>query len=124
MKSTNETIIQKTIRNIEPYHVQQALVALELGPSDDVVLNYLDFLTSSVPIRAIDFLHVLPSFDALNAAIQRSAESLISNVDINRELINRMAAQIRERVDERSDAIVNFDVREGNPLDFLPLNHY
>lgn len=119
MKSTNEATMRKTTEKIEPYSIQQALVAMELGPSDEVVLNYLEFFAGIIPTRAIYFLHVLPQFDVLNAAIEHSAESMVSNVELNREVINQMRAEIKERM-SRGDAVkVGFDVREGNPLEEL-----
>jgi nucleotide-binding universal stress UspA family protein len=84
-----------------------------------VVLKYLDFFTSFVPTRAIYFLHVLPQFDVLNAAIERSAESLISNVELNQEVISQMNAEMRERMGKENNVQIDFDVREGNPLEEL-----
>jgi nucleotide-binding universal stress UspA family protein len=111
--------MRKTTEKIEPYNIQQALVAMELGPSDEVVLNYLDFFTGVIPTRAIYFLHVLPQFDVLNAALERSAESMVSNVELNREVINQMHAEIKERMSREKAMEVDFDVREGNPLEGL-----
>lgn len=119
MKSTNEMTMKESAERIEPYGIQQALVALELGAADEAVVSYLDFFTDAVPARAIYFLHVLPKFDLLNMAIERSAESLISNVELNEEVIAQMEAEIRERLGKEDRMKIDFDVREGNPLEEL-----
>ena len=119
MLSANKTIMNNPQTEVEALKVQQALIALELGASDDVVLGYLDFFTKHIPFRAAFFLHILPKFDLLNAAMEQSADSIISNVELNQEIIKQMDGEIRSRIGKNKTMRVDFDVREGNPLEEL-----
>ncbi|MCB0579216.1 MAG: universal stress protein [Phaeodactylibacter sp.] len=104
---------------IQPFQVRQAMVALELGPTDNKILEYLDFFTKEVPTGAAYFLHVLPKFDLLNTMMEREAEALISNYEINDEVVSRMERKIRSRLTDDQTIHIEFDVKEGNPLEEL-----
>lgn len=119
MSTMSEVNMQKSAERIEPFNIQQALIALELGAADDPVLNYMDFLTGFVPAHGLYFLHVLPRFDLLNMALEHSAESMVSNMELNREVIGRMESDIRERMSKKSGMNIEVEVREGNPLEEL-----
>lgn len=116
---TSEHTVPKTNRPIEDYAINQAIVALELGAGDKIVLDYLDFLTAEVPIGSVYFVHVLPKFDLFNALYEREQESLVSNYELNREVVSRMEEKIRRRATAKAAVKVSFDVREGNPLEEL-----
>lgn len=119
MKFTDEAIMNKTAEPIRAFRLRQALVAAKLDSSDEVVLNYLDFFTEFIPTESIYFLHVLPQFDLFNITVERSAQSLISNIELNEGLINRMDAEIKGRMSKDKAVKISFDVREGNPLEEL-----
>ncbi|MCB0586503.1 MAG: universal stress protein [Phaeodactylibacter sp.] len=104
---------------IQPFQVRQAMVALELGPTDNNILEYLDFFTREIPTGAMYFLHVLPKFDLLNTMMEREAQALVSNYEINDEVISRMERKIRSRLTDDHTIHIEFDVKEGNPLEEL-----
>jgi nucleotide-binding universal stress UspA family protein len=99
--------------------VKQAIVALELGSADEAILDYLDFFTSEVPMGAAYFLHVVPKLDVFNTMREREAEGLISNYELNEDVISRMEAKIRDRLTHKNAVHIEFDVREGDPLEEL-----
>lgn len=104
---------------VEPYQIRQAMVALELGATDEKILEYVDFLTHYIPTGALYFLHVLPRFDVFDTIIERQTESLISNYELNSEVISRMDRKIKSRMERGGAVHIEFDVREGNPLEEL-----
>lgn len=104
---------------IEPFQIRQAMVALELGSTDEKILEYVDFLTHYIPTGALYFLHVLPKFDVLNTMMEREAQNLISNYELNDEVISRMDRKIKSRLEKGRAVHIEFDVREGNPLEEL-----
>ncbi|MCO6475903.1 MAG: universal stress protein [Phaeodactylibacter sp.] len=104
---------------LQPFQVRQAMVALKLGPADEKILEYLDFFTREIPTGAAYFLHVLPKFDLLNTMMEREAQALISNYEINDEVITRMERKIRSRLTDDQTIHIEFDVKEGNPLEEL-----
>ncbi len=103
----------------EPFRLKQLMVALELGDSDQATLDYLDFFTSQIPTEAAYFLHVVPRFDLFNEMYEREAQGVVSNYELNEEVIDRMEAKIRERFSKDNALRVELDVREGDPLEEL-----
>ena len=108
-----------TVDNIVPFQVKQAMVALELGKEDNALLNYLDFFSSLIPIQQTHFLHVLPSFDALNNIMREEGRALISNFEINEEVLDQMKEEVRALIEKKEIGEYTLDVREGNPLEEL-----
>ncbi len=119
MKALSQKVMNPTNKPITPYQIRQAMVALELGPTDDKILEYLDFLTTEVPTGSAYFLHVLPKFDILNVGLGKEAEGLISNYEINKEVVNHLQKKIKSRITDHNTVHIEFDVREGNPLEEL-----
>jgi nucleotide-binding universal stress UspA family protein len=113
--------VNKTIanQNIVPFQVKQAMVALELGEEDNKLLNYLDFFSSLIPIQQTHFLHVLPSFDAFNNILKEEGSALISNFEVNEEVLLQMKEEVRVLIDKKEIGAYTLDVREGNPLEEL-----
>lgn len=109
----------KSTSAIQPFQVRQAIVALELGATDNTILEYLDFFTKEIPTGAAYFLHVLPKFDLLNTMMEREAQSFVSNYEINDEVITRMEQKIRSRLTDEHTVHIEFDVKEGSPLEEL-----
>lgn len=101
------------------FKVRQAVVALGLDQADEVILSYLDFLAGQIPVDHASFLHVLPRFDLFNALYEREQEGLISNYELNEEVIGRMRDKIHRRMKTIRTTNIRFEVREGNPLEEL-----
>jgi len=105
--------------SILPLHLQQVMVALELEQGDNHLLDYFDFFAQRVPIEAAHFLHVLPSFDVFNTIMEEEGQSLISNFEINEEVLNEMKAELKQKTLDIPLSSVSLDIREGNPLEEL-----
>ncbi len=106
-------------KTIHPFSVQQAVVAVGLGESDDELLDYLDFFARQIPIAKAEFLHVLPTFDLFNTLFKRESEGIVSNYELNEEAIREMKAETKAKLEKQQIGKVEFDVREGNPLEEL-----
>lgn len=104
---------------IPPYSIQQAVVAVKLGDTDDELVSYLDFFTKQVPITSAQFLHVLPTFDLFNTLFRKEGRGMVSNFELNEEAIREMQAATKAELSKQNIKKVDFDVREGNPLEQL-----
>ena len=107
---------------IQPYQIRQAIVALELGPTDRKILEYLDFLTHHIPTGALSFLHVLPRFDHFSTILEHEAASFISNYELDHEAIVSMRREIRASIKKGGAVHLDFTVKEGDPLEELLFN--
>lgn len=111
-----ETRAKKKKSGMKPFEVKQAMVALGLEASDDYILDYVEFFARRIPTSAAYFLHVLPKFDLFNAIYEKETQSLVSNYELNEDVIAQMRNKIKDRV---SNLRFGFDVREGDPLEQL-----
>ena len=122
MRSSSDVLPAEDKKVIPPFSVNQALIAMELGPTDEAMLEYVDFFTNLVPAKAAYFLHVLPQFDLFYAMYEKEAQSLISNFEINEDTLARMEANIKGLMAEKKTVFVEVDVRDGDPLEELLKN--
>jgi nucleotide-binding universal stress UspA family protein len=102
---------------LKPFRIKDLMVALELGTSDEPVLNYIDFLSEQVPIATAYFAHVLPRFDLYSSYYQREASAVISNYEINTEVIDSMRKKLEARKIKANTLRMKLEVQEGNPLE-------
>jgi nucleotide-binding universal stress UspA family protein len=97
------------------------MVALKLEPSDEAVLDYLDYLSAKVPIRSVYFEHVLPPIDLYNPNATDS-DKIFSHYELNMEAIESMREQLwAHPISERVEHF-GFEVQKGNPLEELLKN--
>lgn len=96
------------------FEVVQAMVGLEMSLSDQKVLEYLQFFSESVPMSATYFLHVLPRFDFFGTDNDGRDVEILSET-----LTNRMEESIRRHFPARKSLYIEFDLREGDPLEEL-----
>lgn len=122
MKSSSDVLPIEEKKVIPPFAINQALIALELGPTDEAMLDYLEFFIDRVPAKAIYFLHVLPKFDLFYAMYEKEAQSLISNFELNDDVIARMKARVKALMAKKKNVFLEVDVREGDPLEELIKN--
>ncbi len=99
--------------------IRQAVVALEMGPADEAVLDYVCFLATRIPVHAIRFLHVLPSVDLYHALYEKELQSLVSNYTLEDELRNKIREMASRRLENALDTELSVDIREGSPLKAL-----
>ncbi len=105
---------------VKPFQINQAMVALELGSTDDSILNYLNFLTKQVPTGALYFLHVLPEINLYNTLYEEEARTIFGdNYELDNDVIERMELTIKGKLAAEKELFIEFDVKEGNPLEHL-----
>lgn len=118
MKAAKSDYPNLASTHITPFHISEMMVALELGPADQSVLDYLDFLSTQVPIRSVYFAHILPPLHLFNPNAE--AENMIfSHYELNLEAISQMRTELEARpINERVEHL-GFEVHKGNPLEEL-----
>jgi nucleotide-binding universal stress UspA family protein len=119
MKAVRPSDLKGKTKSISPLKIRQAVVALKLGPGDEAVLKYMDFLSAYIPVGSVYFIHVLPKFDLFNALYEKEQESLVSDYQLNQEVIQRMEGKIQSSLTNLDAHLTRFDVREGDPLEEL-----
>lgn len=97
--------------------IKQAVVAMALGDADETTLDYLAFFAEAVPLESGFFLHVQPRFDLLNTLFESEAQSVLSNFDLNADLVRQIEQAVRSRFVNKGLAQLQTDVREGDPLE-------
>lgn len=80
---------------------------------DNKILEYFDFLIGQVFIGVIYFLYVLFWFDVLNFMLGCEVEGMISNYEINDEVVIKMDWEICVWMSMYEGMYVEFDVKEG-----------
>lgn len=104
---------------IPAMEVKQVLMGLEMGGADEALLQYLDFLSGIIPVKAGFFLHVVPGFDLLTPLFRKDVMPL-SGVNILKEtLVNRMGGEISRLLTTGRIGQVKYKVDEGSPLEEL-----
>ncbi|AEE50668.1 universal stress protein [Haliscomenobacter hydrossis] len=97
--------------------VDYLLVALEMGKADESVLHFVHFLTQTLPIKAITFVHVLPKVDLFFNDFTQNMQNLIKNYGHQDEVLDQMRNKVSSFVDAENGPRLHFSIREGNPLE-------
>ncbi len=97
---------------IEPYAVQQALIAVSLSASDEPLLRYLNFFSSEIPVGGAYFLHVV-------AQLEQSSGGASGIYQIKKGVVNKLEEEVHRTLKEGQIVHLAFDIREGNPLEEL-----
>jgi nucleotide-binding universal stress UspA family protein len=104
---------------IPAIEVKQLIMGLEMGGADEALLQYLNFLSEIIPVKAGFFLHVVPAFDLLTPMFRKDVMPL-SGVNILKEtLMNRMGGEISRLLTSGRIKQVKYKVNEGSPLEEL-----
>lgn len=110
MKTPSPNAIERA--GIQPLEVVQSLIALELADVDEPVLSFFDFFSGQIPVGAAYFVHVLPKLDFF-----MEGQSTVHPYEIDRETLRKMEDKILDRLSHKNSIYVEFDVKEGNPLE-------
>lgn len=119
MKPSIDMLLEKDLKINTSFNLNQVLIAMELGSTDKVMLKYLDLLFTQVPIKSAHFIHVLPKFDLFSSMYKKDSQALISNIEVNGEIIKQMKANIERLMAGKKTVRKEVDVKEGNPLEEL-----
>ena len=118
MKVSSEGIIEISRGPIAPFKINEALVGLGLGDTDDIVLKYLGYLTGHITMKVARFVHVIPAiylFDRKDGVESYQFEKY----ELDQEVADDLASKISTFIAKKNNVKVEFDVRDGNPLDEL-----
>ncbi len=99
------------------FEIQKAVVALKLLEKQANLLPYLNFFQSQVPLKSIDFVHVIPQFDAFHAFVDGQRAGFRNLVALNEAVHNEMKEAVENFFDVSEKGNCSFEIREGNPLE-------
>lgn len=106
----------KTSFEVHPYTLRDLLVALELGPADDTVLEYLYFLSKKVPVKAATFMHVIPNFRWYGSYTEND-EDVLDPYTLNTTILEDMRQRIKQHPISVQAKFSSFEVEHGDPLE-------
>lgn len=118
MKTATEKVHKISKGLIAPFKVEQTLVGLGLDEADNVVLKYFGYFLDHVPVSAACFVHVIPAiylFDEKNGV----DSTMFDSYELDQDVANEVAKKIATEITDKHNISVEFDVRDGNPLDEL-----
>ena len=110
----SKKVAKKKAITISPFEVKQAIVGLELGRTDEKLLQYLQFFSERIPISALYFLHVIPK----PQLVEVFHEFMAGHVDIKESSIQALQREVAKFMNSPISS-VEFGVLEGNPLEEL-----
>ena len=119
MKNTHQNAEVLSPSVIAPFRVRQAMAGLEMGDTDEALLNYLDFFSGMIPVEAAYFLHVVPKFDLFRSLFVKDDLKLAEEFRVSELVIKDMAAKINRIIAKERGIEVEYDVRDGDPLEEL-----
>lgn len=100
------------------FKVKNALAGLELGPSDHPMLDYLDFISTMVPIGQLNLAHIVPKVRLFS-----SPDEELSFFEENYQRTDELTEQIRQKISgwSFSNRIpqLSYHISIGNPLEEL-----
>ena len=99
------------------FEIKQALVGLELGPPDQVMLKYFDFLSGRIPVSAAYFMHVMPKLAPIDALFEKDEVNLIGEYSVQEEVEKKMIKKVENNLSNLEEIFVEFQISMGDPLD-------
>ena len=102
---------------VSPFEVNYLLAALEMGKADESVLRFLQFMTKLLPVKSVNFLHVLPKLDLYYTDIGQNTQSLMQNFEHQDEVAEEMRLKVSRYLDAENGPLVHFSTKNGNPLE-------
>ena len=106
-----DTVEVKAPSAVVPLSIQQLVVGLELGQTDDQLIAYAQYLTHTVPTAAVHFAHVIPAPQLLEAFY----EDLAGRFDMKGGILKNLKKAAATFFD-RQQLIPTYGATEGAPL--------
>ncbi len=97
-------------------HLKQILIALGLDDADEALLRFTHMLAAPLGIENVHALHVLPSFDLLNALLEREADAMLSSFDLEAQTLSQLKQVMDAHFGTQHNLKNNVHVRRGDPL--------
>lgn len=102
-----------------PARVRQLLAALEMGPADPAVLDYLAQFMNYIPVAGAYFLHVLPKVELYSQTYRAQAEDMVNRHRLGSGILTAMRQRVAESGIDQQTIDVQYDLRDGDPLEAL-----
>ena len=114
-----DAIATKKAKKINPFKIDQAMVALKIGDTDEMLLSYLRFLGKRIPIAAFQFIHILQKNTLQTKCFEEETRKLIGDFDLKEEIANNLKNRVESIIPTQKDRAVEYIVKEGYPLEEL-----
>lgn len=95
--------------------IYETLAGMSLNDSDQVLINYLGFLSDNMPMRVMRFVHVLPLM-YLIVEKEKAMRTMYDNLRLEKKAADDLGDRISKTV---THSRVKFQVLEGWPLEQL-----
>ena len=119
MKNSDFLLEPNEQKVLEPLKITQALIALELGETDDTILKYFNFLSKEVPISSAYFMHVVPFFEDQTAVFVNEKKKMTGDFKLNEQVVNELERKVKKSVAKEKEIFVEYELKEGYPLQEL-----
>ncbi|MBX2872522.1 MAG: universal stress protein [Saprospiraceae bacterium] len=106
-----DTVVVQAPSAIVPYSIQQLVVGLELGQTDDQLIAYAQYLTRQIPTTAAHFAHVIPAPQLLEAFY----EDLGGRFDVKDSILKNLDQAVAKFF-ARQQLSPTYGAIEGHPL--------
>lgn len=106
-----DTVAVKAPSAVVPLSIQQLVVGLELGQTDNQLIAYAQYLTHNIPTAGVHFAHVIPAPQLLEAFY----EDLAGRFDI-KDSIHRSLEKAASSFFEGQQLAPTYGAVEGEPL--------
>ncbi len=117
MENTLQEKVTSDQVQIAPFQINQALVGMAMDATDESLLKYIDFFSNKLSVEAAYFLHTVPRFDLFRALFEKDKEPIVGQYVLSESVIKSMAIKINNLISKERGIEVEYDVREGDPLE-------
>lgn len=100
-----------------PFQIDSALIGLGLKENDHQLLRYLNFFAAQIPIKSIDFVHVVPIFDLLTALFRKDHANLAGQYELNEHIVKHFEDQVKLDFKRSKASSIQYQIFEGDPLE-------
>ncbi len=114
----NAVATKKAI-NHKPFKIDQAMVALKINDTDDILLSYLSFLTKRIPVAAFQFIHILQKGTLETAFFKEETRRLLGNFNLKKEVAHNLQQKVESIFSAKENIAIEYLVKEGYPLEEL-----
>lgn len=118
MKSETLNTPAKDPKTNDPFEVTQALVATDIGGIEASTLSYFSYFTKILPTSAAYFLHIIPEVTFIAGLFEKIKKTPFQG-HLSKEVVKIMEERIAPLFRKAEITYIEFDVKEGNPLEEL-----
>ena len=102
--------------DIDALQYERALVAMDIGGSEDEMLSYLSTFSKLVPVASMQFLHVVPETTFLAGLFEKDLKKIQPQTSLSDQVVSLLTNLVRNKFEPGSRTKFNYEVKEGDPL--------